>query len=135
MYSEYEATFPRFLSYLGETDPSKFTKQHWHMVWAYTKSDFCTWVIDLFKWACVEHDFYFRTHHSFDGKPITFMGANIRYFKRMLVMSNPFAKSGKGYLRCIGKFVGYFNPFAYIRFAGVCLFGRSAWNGKEIFRG
>ena len=50
---------------LGKSNPDEFTQKEWDLIWAYTKSDGCTGVADIFLIACVEHDFYFRTHHDF----------------------------------------------------------------------
>lgn len=119
MFTEYESTINRFLKYLGETNPDRFTSQHWHLVWAYIKSDFCTSVADVMKWACVEHDFYFRTHHDFEGKAISFMDANKRFRIRMQRLSR----------------FGVISPLAWWRWAAVCVFARSAWEGKKSYHG
>lgn len=133
MVSEYESTMNRFLKYLGESNPDRFTKQQWHLVWAYIKSDFCSAVADVMKWACVEHDFYYRTHCDFFGRPITFMQANKRFMKRMIKLSNPFSGSQSVDLVVLGEVIAHLNPMAWWRFAAVCLFAKSAWEGKQSY--
>jgi len=48
MFGEYEDTINDFLARLRETNPDRFTDREWDLIWAYTKSDGCTGVIDIF---------------------------------------------------------------------------------------
>jgi len=118
MFYEYEDTINDFLARLRINNPDLFTDREWDLLWAYTRSDGCTGVADIFVKACWEHDFYFRTHHDFCGHVISFLEANRRFRKRM---------------QCFSK-LGVFSPISWWRWAGVCLLGRSAWEGKRKFR-
>lgn len=118
MFGEYEESLAWFLQQLSTTNPDHFTKEDWALVRTYTRSDGCTRVMDWEVETCWEHDFYFRTHHDFEGKIISFCQANARYLQRMLRRS-PF---------------GVFNLRAYIRWAGVSLLGKPAWHGRAHYR-
>lgn len=115
---EYEESFDWFIEKLSTSNPDLFTDHDWDLVAAYTRSDGCTGVADLYIRACYEHDFYFRTHHDFSGKHITFSEANKRFRRRIQKLS---------------KF-GVFELISYERWAGVTLLGHSAWVGKKSFR-
>jgi len=119
MFSEYEETLNRFLKILGAPDPDRFSQREWELVEVYVKSDGCTGVIDFKRKACIEHDFYFRTHHDFEGKAISFMDANKRFRIRMQRLSR----------------FGVISPLAWWRWAAVCVFARSAWEGKKSYHG
>jgi len=118
MFSEYEDTLNQFLDRLRESNPDRFTDREWDLVWAYTKSDGCTGVADIYVKACWEHDFYFRTHHDFCGHVISFWEANKRFRIRMQRCSK----------------LGVLSPVSWWRWLGVALLGRSAWVGKTKFR-
>ncbi len=135
MFNEYENSLETFLGILGESDPAKFTKREWHLVWSYIRSDFCTGVIDFMKWACVEHDYYFRTHTDFSGKVIGFMEANRRFLVRMIYLSNPFRESQNIALNAFGSLIGHANLMAWWRWAYVCLFTRRVWDRRESCHG
>ena len=118
MFGEYEDTINDFLARLRENNPDRFTDREWDLIWAYTKSDGCTGVIDIFIKACWEHDFYFRTHHDFNGKVISFWESNRRFRRRVQHCSR----------------LGFLSPVSWWRWLGVSLLGRSAWEGKVKFR-
>lgn len=118
MFGEYEDTLQEFLRRLGSEDPDEFTERDWDLIWAYTKSDGCTGVVDIYIKACWEHDFYFRVHHGFDGKVIGFWEANRRFRRRMQHCSK----------------LGILSPVSWWRWLGVSLLGRNAWEGKRKFR-
>lgn len=117
MFGEYEDTISNFLARLRESNPDLFTDREWDLIWAYTKSDGCTGVIDIFIKACWEHDFYFRTHHDFNGRVISFREANRRFRRRMQHCSR----------------LGFLSPVSWWRWLGVSLFGKAAWEGKVKF--
>ena len=48
MFSEYEDTLNQFIKVLGKSNPDEFTQREWDLIWAYTKSDGCTGVADIF---------------------------------------------------------------------------------------
>lgn len=116
MFSEYEESLEWFLQKLSTSDPNQFTDSDWDLIHAYTRSDGCTGVIDFYIRACIEHDFYFRTHHDFEGRLISFTEANMRFMRRIQKLS---------------KF-GIFSPLAIERWLGVTLLPQShkAWEGK-----
>lgn len=118
MFGEYEDTLNLFLARLRESNPDVFTDREWDLIWAYTKSDGCTGVIDYLVKSCWEHDFYFRTHHDFCGKVISFWEANRRYRIRMQRCSK----------------LGILSPISWWRWLGVSLLGKAAWEGKRKFR-
>lgn len=118
MFSEYEDTLNQFLKILGKTNPDEFTQREWDLIWAYTKSDGCTGVADIHVKACWEHDFYFRTHHDFEGKVVSFWEANKRFRRR---------------IQCLSK-LGILSPVSWERWLGVTMLGKSAWEGKKRFR-
>lgn len=119
MFDEYEESFEWFLELLSTTDPDKFTAHDWDLIRSYTHSDGCTDAPDWLVQSCWEHDFYFRTHHDFSGKFITFCQANARFLRRMIRLS-------------------WFGPLslrAYFRWAIVSLLGKNAWHGRKKYRG
>jgi len=118
MFSEYEDTLNQFIKVLGKSNPDEFTQREWDLIWAYTKSDGCTGVADIFLIACVEHDFYFRTHHDFEGKVVSFWEANKRFRRR---------------IQCLSK-LGILSPVSWERWLGVTILGKSAWEGEKRFR-
>lgn len=118
MFTEYEETLNAFIDKLRESNPDKFTDREWDLVWAYTKSDGCTGVVDIFVRACYEHDFYFRTHHDFEGKVISFWEANKRFRKRIQKLSN----------------FGVLSPVSWWRWLAVTVCAHNAWSGKSFFR-
>lgn len=115
MFEEYEETLIDFLNNLSCDDPDKFTKEDWKLVKFYTKSDGCTNASKSRVETCWEHDFYFRTHHDFTGKIISFSEANRRFRQ-----SNQ-KRSG----------FGAFSPMAWWRWAAVSICGKSAWKGRK----
>ena len=117
MFEEYEPSIQWFLSKLSSCDPDKFTQHDWDLVHAYTKSDGCTGVIDFYIQACIEHDFYFRTHHDFSGKVISFYEANRRFRIRIQRLSR----------------LGLISPLSWVRWLAVCSLpqARRAWDGKK----
>lgn len=118
MFEEYEDSIEDFLETLGYTNPDYFTKREWELISVYVRSDGCTNVPDFYRNACVEHDFYFRTHHDFEGKVISFMEANKRFRMRIQRLS---------------KF-GVCSPLAWWRWAAVCVFGGRFWSDKKKCR-
>ena len=118
MFSEYEDTLNQFIKVLGNSNPDEVTQREWDLIWAYTKSDGCTGVADIYVKACYEHDYYFRTHHDFEGKVISFWEANKRFRKRIQSLSR----------------LGVFSPFSWERWIGVTLFAKPSWEGKKLFR-
>jgi|TARA_Y100000034_G_scaffold135929_1_gene209845 hypothetical protein len=74
-------------------------------------SDGCTGVPDWFLYSCKEHDCHFRTHKTMEGKRITFEEAN--YCMRRRIQQ--------------GSIFGTWSPISWIRWMGVNLLGRSAW--------
>lgn len=115
MFEEYEETILDFLNNLTSQNPDEFTENDWKLIKFYTKSDGCTRVLDLRVWACFEHDFYFRTHHDFTGRVISFREANRRFRIRLQRLS----------------LFGVCSPMAWWRWAGVSLCGRSAWISRK----
>lgn len=105
------------LSKLSSDDPDKFTQHDWDLVHAYTKSDGCTGVVDFYLQACVEHDFYFRTHHDFSGRVISFYEANRRFRIRIQRLSR----------------LGLISPMSWWRWIAVCSLpqAKQAWEGKR----
>jgi len=118
MFAEYEDSLEWFLKDLSCDNPDNFTDEDWRLIRAYTRSDGCTGVADIFVKACWEHDFYFRTHHDFNGKVISFWEANRRFRRRMQWCSK----------------LGFLSPVSWWRWLGVSLFGKAAWEGKRKFR-
>jgi len=118
MFDEYEASLEWFLKLLSCDNPDHFTDADWQLVRAYTRSDGCTGVADIFVKACWEHDFYFRTHHDFTGKLISFSEANCKFRRRIQKLSR----------------FGVFNFVSWERWLGVTIFGKNAWIGNQHFR-
>lgn len=83
-------------------------------VWAKKYSDGCTCVKDIYVEACWEHDWHYRTGHTFpnpDGRApelVTEAQANTRFRQVMQFESR----------------LGRFSPISWWRYAGVSLFGR-----------
>lgn len=118
MFDEYEDSLEWFLQELSTTDPDLFTDADWKLVRSYLRSDGCTGVPNWHVKACWEHDFYFRTHHDFNGHFISFSKSNWRFLKRIQKLS----------------WFGAFDIRSYVRWLGVTLLGRNAWRGNREFR-
>lgn len=118
MFDEYEESLEWFLKLLSTTNPDEFTETDWALVRAYTRSDGCSSVQDWHVKACWEHDFYFRTHHDFAGRVISFSKSNGLFLRRIQKLSS----------------IGIFNLRAYVRWAGVTVFGKESWKGKSAYR-
>lgn len=115
MFEEYEETILDFLNNLTSQNPDEFTENDWKLIKFYTKSDGCTRAFSWRIFACFEHDFYFRTHHDFSGKIISFREANRRFRIRLQQLSP----------------LGVCSPMSWWRWAGVACFGRSAWVSRK----
>lgn len=118
MFGEYEESLEWFLASLSTTNPDKFTDLDWQLIRTYTRSDGCSGVSDWHVKACWEHDFYFRTHHDFEGKVISFSEANLRFLRRLFKLS----------------WLSIFNLRAYIRWLGVTVLGKNAWNDQRHYQ-
>ena len=100
-----------FIANLSNTDPKLLTKSDITNIKLYIDSDGCTGVPDFYKEECIKHDFYYRTHHNFEGKLIT------RDIADKLFLEGIRNKSK----------LGKFSPMAFWRYLGVRLCGKSAW--------
>lgn len=119
MFFEYEETLEDFLQALSTRDPDIFTDADWNLIRFYTRSDGCTRVTNLHVRACYEHDFYYRTHHDFEGKLITRAEADRRF--RLGIQK----KSG----------CGVWNLLSWWRWAGVRLCASGAWYKRDSCHG
>ena len=125
MFSEYEDTLLDFLKDLSTSDCNQFTEADSKLVKNYVKSDGCTGVPDFFVEACREHDFYYRTHHDFEGKLITRSEADKRFRLRIQSLS----KVRSTPIRIAGFFISWW------RWLGVRLFAGAAWRGRGTCHG
>lgn len=118
MFDEYEESLEWFLQTLSTSDPDFFTDEDWQLIRVYTRSDGCSMVSNWHEKACWEHDFYFRTHHDFSGRVISFSRSNFLFLRRICKLS----------------IWGILNVRAYLRFFAVSLFGHGAWKGQKLYR-
>lgn len=106
---------------------SAYYAPYWEKVWQRAeelKADGCTGVLDLWVWTCMEHDIHFRTHHLLNGQPLSFSQANYIFRQRILQVHTKFNQPL--------TWIKWFS--AWLRWAGVSAFGRSAWNHKQLLR-
>jgi hypothetical protein len=99
---------------LTTTNPLDFVQSDIDKITAFVCSDGCTGVPDFYRWACVVHDFFYRTHRDFNGNAITKAQAD-KWF-RVLIQQKSLFK--------------LFNPMSWWRWLGVKYFpqAQKAWD-------
>lgn len=100
-----------FASTLSTTDPAKFTETDYALIGEYIQTDGCTLVPDVYKEACIEHDFYYVTHRDFTGLFISRAEAD----RRLRITKQRLSKLGKT------------SPLSWWRWIGVRAFGWLFW--------
>ena len=86
-------------------------KRYWERVRdraAELGADGCTGATNAFRDCCLEHDIFYRTGKTLDGRPITKAEADDRFRSCMMAHS----------------VLGFYSPMAWIRWAAVKVFGR-----------
>lgn len=129
MFTEYEETLLEFLSALSTSDCNEFTATDCELIRFYVKSDGCTNVVDIFLQACIEHDFYYRTHHDFEGKLISRREADRRFRLRIQGLSKRYVGRLKPLILVAGFFI------SWERWLGVRVFALPAWVGRKTCHG
>lgn len=94
------------------------TDDHIRLAYWYTRSDGCTGVLDLFRAACIIHDFHYRTHHDLCGRIISRAEADRRFRMRIQRLSR----------------LGVGSPIAWWRWAAVRCLGNRFWESKTHCR-
>lgn len=117
--TEYEEDLLDFIKELSTFDHLSMTDNDCKMIRYYVHSDGCTRVSSLYLPECYKHDFYYRTHHDFEGKLITRAEADKRF--RLGIQK----RSG----------CGVYNLLSWWRWAGVRLWGYNAWYKREACHG
>lgn len=79
------------------------------------EADGCSGVPDFHLDCCLEHDIHYRTRFTIDGQPISRRKADAR-FRKCIQSRSKFGKM---------------SPMSWWRWAGVRIFGRSAWKGNK----
>lgn len=95
-------------------DETAWDKMYWSDVHLFANAlgaDGCTGVVDYLKWTCLEHDVHYRTHKMIGGEEIAKREAD--YIFRVRIQQ--------------GSGLGVCSPIAWIRWLGVKVFGRGAW--------
>lgn len=103
-----------FLFTLSTTDYKQLTPLDISRISDFIKSDGCTGVPDWFLDDCIVHDWWYRMKIDFNGSPISREEADKRY-RWMMQRRSVF---------------GVYSPMAWWRWAGVKLFGKSAWQSS-----
>jgi hypothetical protein len=78
-------------------------------------ADGCTMATGAFRDCCLEHDLFYRTGKTLQGKPITRAEADERFKSCMQRNSK----------------LGWFSPMAWLRFFAVRKFGADSWKGEK----
>lgn len=117
--TEYEEDLLDLIKELSTSDHLSMTDGDCKLIRYYVHSDGCSRVPDLYVSECYKHDFYYRTHHDFEGKLITRAEADRRF--RLGIQH----KSG----------CGVFNLLSWWRWAAVRLWASGAWYKKENCHG
>jgi hypothetical protein len=99
---------------LSTTDHLKMTADDIKKIGEFVCTDGCTGVTQIYKAACVIHDFYYVTHRDFQGTPITKAEADKRFRQVLQKLS----------------FFGILSPMSWWRWAGVKAFGHMFWDKK-----
>lgn len=100
-----------FVATLSTPDFNKFTDEDIQKISDYIGSDGCTMVAQIYKRACIKHDFMYRTHRDFTGEVVTRAEADRRF--RL----------------CIQSLSGWhlLSPISWVRWLGVRIAGRFFW--------
>jgi hypothetical protein len=99
---------------LTTTNHLKMTEADIQKISDFVCADGCTGVTQIYKPACIIHDFYYMTHRDFEGKPINKAEADKRFRQVLQRLS----------------FFGILSPMSWWRWAGVGVFGHMFWDKK-----
>lgn len=100
-----------FIKRLKTSNPLKLDKVDLRKIKVFVNSNGCTFVRDIFKDACILHDFYYMTKRDLENKNITRKYADYLFLEYMIhTSSNQFERG-----------------LAHIFWAGVRVFGWYAW--------
>lgn len=122
------------LSRLSTGDPSKMTDDDCNIVGLYVHSDGCTRASQLLRPECRKHDFRYRTHLDFYGRPTTKWETDLDFLLGMVQRCNPFRRSEVALFVTLGSVIPWFFPFIWLRFFAVVFLGSKAWNNKRFCR-
>lgn len=129
-----------FILALECQDESAANEEQIKLAYWYTRSDGCTGVLDIFKKACIIHDFHYRTHHDLTGRVINRAEADRRFRKRMQSMSKPqldwlpLPVRKNTVVAAICHYLGCSSPIAWWRWAAVRCLGGRFWETKTHCR-
>ena len=107
-----------FIRDLKCTSEDEAADDHIKLAYWYTRSDGCTGTLDLFKSACIIHDFHYRTHHDLCGRILNRAEADRRFRIRMQRLSR----------------LGVCSPIAWWRWLVVRCLGGRFWDDKTNCR-
>lgn len=120
------------LSKLSTNDPLKLTDADCDLLGLYVHSDGCSRVSQWAKRECKKHDFRYRTHLDFNGRPTTKWESDLGFLVGLVDQCNPCR--GFPILGEITYLLTWLYPPIWIRFLGVVFFGNKAWNNKTFCR-
>jgi len=123
-----------FLSKLSTGNDLELTDEDCDLIGLYVHSDGCSRASQYLKRECKKHDFRYRTHLDFYGRPTTKWATDLGFLVGMVVSSNPFKKSKRAWLKSLFSFVPWFYPWIWARFFAVLLAGNKAWNNNSFCR-
>jgi len=130
----------KFICELKCQDELDASEEHIKLAFWYTRSDGCTGTIDLFKEACIIHDFHYRTHHDLTGRIIDRAEADRRFLKRIQKLSQPKLRwlpievKKMIVVVAFAAIIGYCSPIAWWRWSLVRTFGGQFWEDKTNCR-
>lgn len=126
--------FADLLSKLSTNNDLEMTDEDCDLVGLYVHSDGCTRASQAMKPECKKHDFRYRTHLDFYGRPTTKWATDLAFLVGMVVRSNPCRRSEYAWLRSVVSFIPWFYPWIWARFFAVVLAGGKAWNNHTFCR-
>lgn len=103
-----------FTETLSTQDPDKFIPRDYQRIAQYINSDGCTLVTQIYKAACIEHDWYYVTGRDFMGETISRKEAD-RLLRVRLQKLSPLKVA---------------SPISWIRWVGVRIGGHFFWTNK-----
>ncbi len=119
-----------------EASEQQIKLAHW-----YTRSDGCTGTLDLFRDACIVHDFHYRTHHDLCGRLINRAEADRRFRVRIqrqardtILCQLPLSVKRFAVVVAFATIIGQCSPIAWGRWAVVRCLGGRFWEDKTNCR-
>ena len=129
-----------FIKDLKCSDEFEVSEEQIRLAFWYTRSDGCTGTLDLFREACIIHDFHYRTHHDLSGRIISRAEADRRFRMRIQKLSQPrpdwlpLQVKRNVVVVAFCYYVGCASPIAWWRWTAVRCLGGRFWESKTHCR-